>query len=110
MAKINYDFEEDILAMSKGKKAKESIDIGDFIVDLDHQGFVVGIEILNASENLKINKQQLKLLKKASMVVRYRSNCIYVSLVLNLKEKEKDITIPFAFDSSHSRTQKTVFT
>ena len=30
------------------------IDIGDFIIDVDTSGFVSGIEILNASENLKI--------------------------------------------------------
>ncbi len=109
MARINYDYEEDILAMSKGKKSKESIDVGDFIVDIDAQGFVAGIEILNASENLKISRQQLKMLKKASMVVRYKPDHIYISLVLSLKEKEKDITIPLILNSGHTTTQKTVF-
>ena len=42
--RIDYDEEEDILFLSKGNKVKQSIDIGDFILDIDHKGNVTGIE------------------------------------------------------------------
>jgi len=105
-----YDQEDDTLFLSKKSKVKESIDIGDFIIDIDAKGFVTGIEILNASENLKISSAQLKMAREASMSVTYRPNYVYVSLVIRFKDKEKDITIPLSVDLGHgSLTKKTEF-
>jgi len=100
--KMNFDAEEDILLLSKNKKVKASIDIGDFIVDIDYKGFVVGIEILNASETLGISMTSLKSLKKASMQVVYKPNYVLITLVMSLKNKEKDLTIPLSVDLGHS--------
>ncbi|MBU0628491.1 MAG: DUF2283 domain-containing protein [Nanoarchaeota archaeon] len=99
--KIIYDEEEDILSLSRSRKIKASIDIGDFIIDIDHDGFVAGIEILNASENLKISADQLKDLRKASMAVTYKPNYVYITLVMLFKDKEKDLAIPLTVDLGH---------
>ena len=109
--KIIYDEEEDILFLSKGRKVKASIDVGDFIIDVDTEGFVSGIEILNTSENLKLAKEHLKGLQKASMVITYKPNYVYIYLVMQFKEKEKNITIPLTVDLGHGsvRTQSTRF-
>jgi len=115
MAKVNtkivYDKEEDILFLSKGRKVKASIDIGDFIIDVDMNGFITGIEILNASENLKLTEEQLSSLQEASMVVNYKPNYVVIYLVMKLKEKEKDLTIPLTVDLGHGsvRTERTNF-
>ena len=105
MAKVNtkiiYDEEEDILFLSKSRKVKASIDIGDFIIDIDHGGFVTGIEILNASDNLNVPVDQLKDLQKASMAVTYKPNYVYITLVMVFKNKEKDIAIPLTVDLGH---------
>ncbi|MBC8500588.1 MAG: DUF2283 domain-containing protein [Nanoarchaeota archaeon] len=105
MAKVNtkiiYDKEEDILYLSKGRKVRASIDIGDFIIDIDHKSFVSGIEILNASKNLNLKEKQLKELRKASMVVTYKPKYVYIYLVMTFKEKEKNITIPLTVDLGH---------
>ncbi len=109
MAKVNtiidYDEEGDVLYLSKGKKVKASIDIGDFIIDIDMSNFVAGIEILNASKNLKLSEDQLKELKKASMVVTYKPKYIYIYLVMQFKKTEKDITIPLTIDLGHNFTK-----
>jgi uncharacterized protein YuzE len=110
--KIIYDEEDDILSMiHKDKKSKASIDIGDFVIDVDKNGFIIGLEILNASENLKLTSEQLSSLLQASMLVKYKPNYIYISLVMQLKDKEKDITIPLTVDLGHRSvsTEKTVF-
>ena len=109
--KIIYDEEEDILFLSKGRKVKASIDIGDFVIDVDTSGFISGIEILNASENLKISDEQLKELQEASMAVTYKPNYACIYLVMKFKKKEKDITIPLTVDLGHGsvRTEKTIF-
>ena len=111
MAKISYGGEEDILSLSRGRKVKASIDIGDFIIDVDASGFVSGIEILNASENLKIPEEQLKELHEASMSVTYKPNYVYINVFMKFAKKEKDIAIPLTVDLGHGsiRTQKTVF-
>ena len=109
--KISYDEEEDILFLSKGRKVKASIDIGDFIIDIDTNGFVTGIEILNASQNLNLTEEQLSGLQEASMVVTYKPNYVVIYLVMKLKEKEKDITIPLTVDLGHGsvRTERANF-
>ncbi len=115
MAKINtkiiYDAEDDILFLSKGRKVTASIDLGDFIIDVDTNGFISGIEILNASENLKISEEQLKELREVSMSVTYKPNCAYIYLIMKSETKEKDITIPLTVDLGHGsvRTEKTTF-
>lgn len=108
---MTYDEEEDTLFLSKNRKVRASIDVGDFIIDIDTKGFVSGIEILNASENLKISESQLKKVQEASMFVTYKPNCVYICLVMKFKDKEKDITIPLTVDLGHGsiRTEKTQF-
>src|SRR3989344_8924443 len=100
--KIRYDLEEDILTISKEKKAKASIDIGDFVIDIDQRGFVIGIEILNASTNLNLDENQLKEIKKASMVVTYKPNYVYIYLLMQFKTKEKDVAIPLTINLGHN--------
>jgi len=109
--KMMYDSEEDILSLSKGIKVKASIDIGDFVIDVDHRGFIVGIEILNASQNLKIKEEDLESLEAASMQVTYKPSCVYIAIFMKMKQKEKDITIPLTVDLGHGsvKTERTMF-
>jgi uncharacterized protein YuzE len=99
--KIIYDAEEDILLLSKIRKVKASISIGDFIIDVDSRGFISGVEILNASENMKIPPKVLSELKKASMSVTYKQNYIYIFLVMKFERTEKEIAIPLTVDLGH---------
>ena len=103
--KIKYDAEEDILVLSKGNKVKSSEDIGDFIIDIDHDRFITGIEILDASTTLGIDAEQLKNLKTASMKVTYKPDHALILLVLGFAHKEKDISIPLTLSLGHSSTK-----
>jgi len=109
--KIIYEKNEDILLLSKGKAAKASIEIGDFIIDVDMRGYISAIEILNASENLQINSENLKEINEAHMSAIYKPNYLYIMLVLHFKEKEKDVVIPLTVDLGHKQIEKekTVF-
>lgn len=109
--KIIYDKEEDILSLSKGNKIKSSVDIGDFIIDIDKNSLISGIEILNASENLKISKEHLANIEKVSMATTYKPNLVYIALILKLKETEKNIIIPLTLDLGHNsvKTENTNF-
>lgn len=111
MAKMNYDLKEDILFLSKEKKVKKSIDVGDFIIDIDYKGFVSGIEILDASKNLDIPASVLKSLKQASMQVSYKQGYVLIKITMILKNKEKDLSIPLTVNLGHSNTksEKAIF-
>jgi len=101
--KIIYDKEEDILYLSRGKSSKASVEVGDFIIDVDFRGFISAIEILNASENLNIDPKILEKINKTSMSIIYKPNYLYIVLVLNLEEKEKEIAIPLTINLGHKK-------
>jgi len=104
--KITYDDEDDILNLSNENPSQASIEIGDFILDIDFKGFVSAIEILNASENLGLNKKILKNLNKAKMDITYKPNYLFVMLVLNSEGLEKEIRIPLTVDLGHKQIEK----
>jgi len=103
---ITYNVEEDILNLSRKKSSQASIEIGDFILDIDFNGFVSAIEILNASENLGLDKNILSNLDKAKMGIVYKPGYIFVMLVFNSKDIEKDIRIPLTLDLGHKQIEK----
>ncbi len=101
-----YDSEEDILSLSRGRNVKASIDIGDFIIDIDYKGFVAGIEILNASENLDIPSETLK---SASMNVSYKTKYVVLSLVMKFANSEKSLAIPLAVELGPKGSEQELF-
>lgn len=109
--KMNYDLEEDILVLSKGRTIKASIDFGDFVIDVDNNGFITGMEILNASQNLGLKEEQLKSLKQVLMNVTYKPNYVKITIVIKFENQEKDIIIPLNVDLGHGlvTTEKTSF-
>ncbi len=103
--RINYDKEHDILAMHKGfskdEKFKGCIDVGDLILDMSTKGRIRGIEILNASEFLKVFKIGRKILENlqdARFKTQMRHNSVMIELILSSHEKEipAKIALPVA--------------
>jgi|SRR3989344_3521625 len=91
---IDYDFENDIFSIKDGEMARASIDIGDFILDVSHKNLICGLEIMDASENLGISKKDLKNIQGIKMSVNYKTNHVYVLLMMTFKQKEKEINVP----------------
>ena len=97
MKKIKYDYNEDILYILKREKSiVYSIDIMDFIIDLDSNNKVVGLEILNASKNLNISKNQLKEVKEGNISTLTLKNAFGVKFFLLFPKMrlESHIQIP----------------
>lgn len=91
---IDYDSDNDILFISNGDKVKSSLDIGDFILDVNHDNLICGIEIMEASERLGVNKTFLEHIQSMKMSVTYRTNNIYVLLMISFKKEGNDVNIP----------------
>jgi len=107
---IDYDSENDIFSISNGDKVKASLDIGDFILDVSHSNLICGIEIMDASENLGISKEVLKNIKNMKMSVTYKTNHIYVLLMIVFKKEDKEvnISIPLTLDLGHKTPKQEV--
>lgn len=107
---IDYDFGNDIFFINNGEKVKASIDIGDFVLDVNHNNLICGIEVMDASENLGISKEVLKSVKTIKMSVNYRTNHVYVLLVVTFKEagKEANISIPLTLNLGHKEPKREV--
>lgn len=91
---IDYDAENDIFFISTGDKIKASIDIGEFILDVSSSNLVCGIEIMEASGNLGISQADLKNIESMKMSVIYKTNHVYVLLMMILKKEGKEINVP----------------
>ena len=89
---IDYDFENDIFSINNGEKVKASVDVGDFILDVNHKNLICGIEVMDASENLGIAKNILKNIKSMKMSVSYKTKT---------GDKEVNMPIPLTLDLGH---------
>ncbi len=91
---IDYDAENDIFFISDGEKVKASLDIGDFILDVDYNHLICGIEVMDASERLGVGKDLLEHIQNMKMAVTYKTNYVYVLLMITFKKEDKEVNIP----------------
>jgi len=101
-ALVGYDSEEDILYVySVNRRASDSLDLEDYIIDFDKRGDIVGIEIMGASKVLsklfgsKITPEELEIAgKQTSLRVFKTSKFVYVSFTLKFKRREIVVQSP----------------
>ncbi len=107
---IDYDFENDDLFVSDGSRVKSSLDVGDFVLDVSHENLICGIEVMDASENLGIKKEFLKNIESMKMSVTYKTNNVYVLLMIGFGEGGRDVNIqvPLTLSLGHKVPQKEV--
>lgn len=100
---VDYDLNNDILFLSNGEKVKSSLDIGEFILDVSQDNLICGIEIMDASKNLGIDKEFLKQVQNVKMSVTYKTNHVFVLLMMIFKNEDQivNIPIPLTLDLGH---------
>lgn len=107
---IDYDSDNDILFISDGTKVISSLDLGDFVLDINGKNLIGGVEVMDASENLGISKDILGKIKSIRMSVTYKTNNVYVLLVMAFQKKNKEVnmSIPLSLSLGHKTPQKEV--
>ena len=88
----DYDFKQDILFFkTKDRKYAKSIELLDnIVVDVDKEGFLVGIQIFDASEFLNVDKKELLLIPKWVFNANvYDGNRIDIRLIFQIKVRNK---------------------
>ena len=106
-----YDEEVDIIMLSKGQKVQHSVDCDPFIIDVDFSGAISGVEILDATNTLKLDVETLKSLKGGRIQVQYKQNNTLVSIYLTFQKNSKEIEIPIKVNlgKEHTLTEKAEF-
>ena len=98
-AKFNWDYSEksDILNIHKlGKNVSGSAELGDFTIDFDAAGSVVGIEVMNAADffsRVGFTKEQLSNLQNAEIAVTQKKNSVLIVWV-TLRYNDVEHTVP----------------
>ena len=107
---IDYDSESDILFISNNEKVKNSIEIGDFVLDINPGNLIGGVEIIDASTNIGIEKNFLEKIKNIKMSVNYSTTSASILLVITFtkENKEVNIPIPLNYNLGHKKSQKDV--
>ena len=92
----DYSEKSDILNVRKlGEKTAGSAELGDFSLDFDQNGNVVGLEIMNASEFfLDVGITCLSEIKTAELLIKPRGNILTVAVKLVLPGIERVVPIP----------------
>ncbi|MFH0929098.1 MAG: DUF2283 domain-containing protein [Candidatus Aenigmatarchaeota archaeon] len=94
-AKIDYDYENDILFLYKDGKVKDSMQMDDFVIDYSFDGNIVGIEIMDVSKMLRklykkrITKKLLKSIKNAEIRLRPGKEIVLIVILLKFANREQ---------------------
>jgi uncharacterized protein YuzE len=95
--KCNYDKDNDLLYIYKQESCVYSnVMIGEFHLEFNKNGEVIGVEILNASELLAeydIPQKTLQNIEKTELKVVVRNNSLIVFLIIRSLNQEKSATI-----------------
>ena len=88
---VDYDYENDILFFKlKGRQYDKSIELLDnLVVDVDKEGFLVGIQMFDASEYLNIDKKSLLKIPNWQFTINVHDNIIEIRLVFQVKIRNK---------------------
>jgi uncharacterized protein YuzE len=82
----DYDYRYDTLFFKvKDRKYRNSLEMGNLVVDIDSENFVVGLQIFSASKFLGIPKLHLREDVQFQLNAKIDKGIIQVSLAFNIK-------------------------
>ncbi len=89
---VDYDYVHDILFFKiKDREYFRSIEFEDIVLDIDKESFITGIQIFNASNMFKVEKESLKEIKKWDFDIKVENNVIFVQLAFEIVKRNKVI-------------------
>ncbi|MFH0978580.1 MAG: DUF2283 domain-containing protein [Candidatus Woesearchaeota archaeon] len=88
----DYDYKHDILFLkSKNREYKKSVEMDNITVDIDQEGFVVGIQIFEASKFLNLKKEILMKIPRWEYKAMLSEGKIEIRLLFKIKSRNKII-------------------
>ena len=86
--KIEYNAEIDALHVYRYPEQKAvygSLQLGNFIIDIDNEGMIIGLEIDNASEILGIKPEKLETINDAAITVMSQNGVVVIRYQIAFK-------------------------
>ena len=89
---VDYDYKDDTLFFKiKNRDYDHSIDFEDFVVDIDKEGYITGIQVFGASELFKLPKLALNNIKYMEFDARAENNIIKLRLLFRCMLRNREI-------------------
>lgn len=95
-AVVDYDKENDIVYFYTGESVKDSLSFDQFVFDFSHEGKIVALEVMNASELLKrlgiaISRAALGKIREADFAIIQQREFLYVKISFFVKIRGKTV-------------------
>jgi len=88
----DYDYKNDILFFKiRNREYVKSIDFEDFVVDVDKEGFITGIQIFDASKIFRLDKTYLREVRGWKFNAKVENNIITIQLMFEVIKRNKVI-------------------
>lgn len=88
----DYDYKNDLLMFKiKDRHYTKSIDFGNFIVDIDNEGFITGLRLFDASKLFKLPKIALKGIRNFEFHTSVEDKIIKIQLMFTASMRNKPI-------------------
>jgi len=94
---ISYDDQYDILYVHSGEKVQDTVQRGNFVVELGRNNQVVGIQIENASSTFSdllgdsFTRENLSNVLTAEIQVNSQGNVAFVILIITLEKEGEEV-------------------
>ncbi len=87
---FDYDFRSDILFFKvKDREYSHSIELSSLVIDFDEEDFIVGLQIINASNIFKIPREQLRGVNGFQMQTEIEDGVIQINVSFNIVLRNK---------------------
>lgn len=89
---FDYDYLNDILFFKvKEREYAKSIEFDRFVVDVDEENFIVGMQIFDASEYFKISKESIRNIRSWQFQAEVEENRLEIRLTFQTTYRNKTI-------------------
>ncbi len=89
---LDYDLKNDILSFKvKNKEYKKSIEAENIVIDLDEAGYIIGVQIFEASKFLNLEKKDLMKIPNCQLKASLNAKTIELRLTFQIKVSNKII-------------------
>jgi uncharacterized protein YuzE len=89
-----YDYDNDILLFKvKEREYSKSIDFDNFVVDIDTEGYIIGMRVFDASKIFNIDKYGLRNLKGFEFNSKIEDQVITIQLKFTYMLRNKQIAV-----------------
>ena len=100
IGEFDYDYRNDILFFKvKDREYSHSVELASLVIDFDEEKFIVGLQIINASEIFKIPKDKLRGVNGFNMQARINDGVIQINLSFGMILRNQKINYqPIIFE------------